>query len=289
MAPTLVKVFLGLAAVLSASSAVSAESHTITFDNQCGKGTPQLLVGGQVVSSGDPYTSSSAISGAIAYLQTGECNTNGEGCTLLEMTLNNPTCIGCGSSSDISLIPPHAFNVEASISYYGACNGQGTTCSSADCSEAFHNPNDNQVQVQCESDNSNLLITFCGNAMTNALVVGGGNSSASAAPKASSSASHVASSSAAPTSATPVSASPVSISVATEPASKATQTLVAVSSSSAAPSATPSVNRGTCKNKKRMERRRAEQPQPADEARALYDLHDRRRRVQARAHEQRSH
>lgn len=35
MAPTLVKVFLGLVAVLSASSAVSAESHTVSFDNQC--------------------------------------------------------------------------------------------------------------------------------------------------------------------------------------------------------------------------------------------------------------
>ena len=35
MAPTFVKVFLGFALALSATSAVSTESHTIKFDNQC--------------------------------------------------------------------------------------------------------------------------------------------------------------------------------------------------------------------------------------------------------------
>ncbi|EKM54286.1 uncharacterized protein PHACADRAFT_258034, partial [Phanerochaete carnosa HHB-10118-sp] len=130
MAPTLAKVFLGLATVLSLSSAVTAESHTIAFDNQCGMGTPTLILNGQIVSTGEPYTQTSTISG-IAYLQTGNCGFNGENCTLMEMTLNDPTCPGCGSSTDISLIPPHAFNVEASFSYYNGCNGQGTTCSSA--------------------------------------------------------------------------------------------------------------------------------------------------------------
>lgn len=32
---------------------------------------------------------------------------NGEGCTLIETTLTNPTSAGSGSSTDISLIPPY--------------------------------------------------------------------------------------------------------------------------------------------------------------------------------------
>ena len=34
MAPTLIKVFLGIAVALSATCAVSAESHTVTFNNK---------------------------------------------------------------------------------------------------------------------------------------------------------------------------------------------------------------------------------------------------------------
>lgn len=36
----------------------------------------------------------------------GSCGDNGEGCTLVETTLVNPTTPGSGSSTDISLIPP---------------------------------------------------------------------------------------------------------------------------------------------------------------------------------------
>lgn len=262
MAPTLVKVFLGLAAVLSVSSAVRAEQHTISFDNQCGKGTPQLIVGGKVVSTGEPYTYNGVISGAIAYLQTGGCGFNGEGCTLMEMTLVNPTVPGGGSSTDLSLIPPHALNVPTSFSYYNGCNGQGASCSSGSCKTAFHVFDDNQVQVQCESNDVNLLITFCGDASSNALVVGG---SGKPATHSSSSTSHTPS----PTPAT------------THPApAKATETLIAVSHTSAAPSASPSVDRGSCKNKKRMVRRRVPPQLTRDEraeheARALFALHGR--------------
>lgn len=42
-----------------------------------------------------------------SYLQNGDqCGYNGEDCTLMEMTMVNPTCTGCGSSADISLIDP---------------------------------------------------------------------------------------------------------------------------------------------------------------------------------------
>ncbi|GJE94950.1 hypothetical protein PsYK624_111260 [Phanerochaete sordida] len=266
MAPTFVQVFLGLAAVLSAASAVSAETHTISFDNQCGKGTPQLLVGGKVVSTGEPYTFNGIISSAIAYLQTGPCGFNGEGCTLLEMTLVNPTAPGSGSSTDISLITPHALNVPASFSYYGGCNGQGASCDSGSCTSAFHVFNDNQVQVQCETNNANLLISFCADAATNELVVGGSGGNTPAAPSSSTSysSSHSSSHSA--------SAAPASSPAPAKAPAKATPTPAAASTSAAA-SAAPSVDRGSCKNKKRMMRRRATAPEL--EARALHDVHAR--------------
>ncbi|OBZ68278.1 hypothetical protein A0H81_11971 [Grifola frondosa] len=140
---------------------VSAEQHTIRFQNNCGKGTPQLVQNGNILSTGQDYVSNGPFTAGIAYLQTGECLLNGEGCTLLEMTLVNPTAPGSGSSTDISLIPPHAFNVEASFSYFDGCDGAGATCSSSTCPTAFFQPNDNQVQVQCQTDNVNLLISFC--------------------------------------------------------------------------------------------------------------------------------
>ncbi|KAF9556709.1 glycopeptide, partial [Agrocybe pediades] len=140
---------------------VFAEKHTITFDNQCGFGSPRLIQKGNVLSTGEPFTSNGPFSSAIAYLQTGNCLLNGEGCTSVEMTLVNPTCPGCGSSTDISLIPPQAYLSEFLSSYQGGCQGQGATCATEDCKTAFFVPDDNQVQVQCQENDVNLLITFC--------------------------------------------------------------------------------------------------------------------------------
>ncbi|TFK44229.1 hypothetical protein BDQ12DRAFT_672609 [Crucibulum laeve] len=143
------------------TTCVSAETHTIKFDNQCGHGTPRLIKAGNILSNGEPYTTNGSFSSGIAYLQTGNCLLNGEGCTLVEMTLTNPTCAGCGSSTDISLIPPLKYSVPTSFSYFGGCNGQGAKCTSANCNTAFFVPDDNQVQVACQDNNVNLLITFC--------------------------------------------------------------------------------------------------------------------------------
>jgi len=141
----------------------NAESHTIRFENQCGFGTPRLIKGPNILPLTDgSYTVNGVFSSAIAYLQTGKCLFNGEGCTTVEMTLGNPTCPGCGSSTDISLIPPLKFSVPTGFLYYGGCDGQGATCSSENCDTAFFRPDDNQVQVQCQEDNVNLLIVFCG-------------------------------------------------------------------------------------------------------------------------------
>ncbi|EED80910.1 hypothetical protein POSPLDRAFT_95888 [Postia placenta Mad-698-R] len=96
-------------AVALAFVQVNAESHTVTFNNRCGYGTPYLRASnGAVLSTGGSYTSNGALVGAIAvpqctysYLQTGSCGNNGEECTLIETTLRNGY-----SSTDISLIPP---------------------------------------------------------------------------------------------------------------------------------------------------------------------------------------
>ncbi|KAI0067159.1 hypothetical protein BV25DRAFT_1876887 [Artomyces pyxidatus] len=149
--------------VLFAGAAAISESHTIRFDNQCGKGTPQLIIGGRVVSNGSDYTSQGPASSGIAYLQTGSCLFNGENCAIVEFTLGNPTCAGCGSSTDISLIAPHQLNVPTGFSYFNGCDGVGATCTTPECNAAFFNPNDNQVQVACQSNNVGLLISFCPN------------------------------------------------------------------------------------------------------------------------------
>ncbi|KAH9485788.1 hypothetical protein JR316_0002703 [Psilocybe cubensis] len=138
-----------------------AESHTVHFTNRCGHGTPTLIQGGRVLSTGGDFTSNGPLVAAIAYLQTGNCGFNGEGCTLVETTLINPTSPGSGSSTDISLIPPHSFSVTSGFGYFNGCDGAGANCASANCNTAFHNPNDNQVQVACQSNNVNLAITFC--------------------------------------------------------------------------------------------------------------------------------
>ncbi|KAF8998259.1 hypothetical protein BDQ17DRAFT_1283448 [Cyathus striatus] len=147
--------------VLTFATYVLAERHIVTFDNRCGYGTPRLIQGSNILSNGEQYTSNGPINSAIAYLQTGNCGFDGIGCSLVEMSLVNPTCPGCGSSADISLIPPLAFSDSVEFTYYGGCDGSGATCSSKDCETAFFVPDDNQVQVQCQEDDVNLKITFC--------------------------------------------------------------------------------------------------------------------------------
>ncbi|KAH0588387.1 hypothetical protein H2248_004242 [Termitomyces sp. 'cryptogamus'] len=141
--------------------AVKGETHTVHFVNNCGSGTPTLIQGPNVLSTGADFTSNGPLISAIAYLQTGACGFNGEGCTLIEMTLVNPTTPGSGSSADISLIPPHAFSVTSGFGYFNGCDGAGADCTSPSCPTAFFEPDDTNVQVACQTDNVNLAITFC--------------------------------------------------------------------------------------------------------------------------------
>ncbi|CAE6465571.1 unnamed protein product [Rhizoctonia solani] len=155
--------FSTLAVALVASIGVQAERHVVHFDNRCGYGTPTLIQGGRVLSTGGDYVSNGPLVAAIAYLQTGACGFNGENCSLLETTLKNPTCAGCGSSTDVSLIAPHKFSVTTGFGYYNGCDGTGNNCKSAGCCPggAFCTPTDYQSQRQCQANDVNLAITFC--------------------------------------------------------------------------------------------------------------------------------
>ncbi|EPT01256.1 hypothetical protein FOMPIDRAFT_1048972 [Fomitopsis schrenkii] len=150
------KLVIAFVAAAYATVQANAESHTVTFTNHCGKGTPTLKSqNGQTLSTGGAYTSDGAALGLIAYLQTGQCGNNGEGCTLVEVTLENGK-----SAADISLIPPHAFSVASGFNF-NACDNAGTDCTDANCPKAYRHPNDNFAVVGCGADNVNIDIKFC--------------------------------------------------------------------------------------------------------------------------------
>ncbi|KAI0286377.1 hypothetical protein BC826DRAFT_92953 [Russula brevipes] len=118
---------------------VRTESHTIRFDNRCDLGKPQLVIGGVILSNGEDWTSNGPAQSGIAYLQTGQCQLNGERCALVEFNLNNPACEG----------------------FFNGCDGRGATCTSSGCSTAYHNSDDNEVLASCQVNDVGLLITFC--------------------------------------------------------------------------------------------------------------------------------
>jgi len=151
------KLATGLLAATVVSLQANAETHTVTFTNKCGYGTPYLWSQtGTLLSTGGAYTSDGPAPGLIAYLQTGNCGQNGEDCTLVEATLEN-----AGSAADISLIPPHEFSVTSGFGYYGGCDNVGTDCTDVNCPIAFRQPGDTWAIIGCGAANVNLAITFC--------------------------------------------------------------------------------------------------------------------------------
>ncbi|KAK1225446.1 hypothetical protein PQX77_011616 [Marasmius sp. AFHP31] len=153
--------FTPFVVIAAATSAVMGESHTVQLINKCGRGTPKLVQAGRILSSGGTFKAGGPLN-AIAYLHTGECGLNGENCTLVEMTLKNPTSDqpGSGSSADISLIPPYKFNVPVSFHFTNGCSN-GVICPNANCPGAFHRPDDNQLVTICQANDAGLVITFC--------------------------------------------------------------------------------------------------------------------------------
>jgi len=151
---------LTAAAVFAAVVAVSAETHTVHFTNNCGFGTPTLVQNGPILSTGADFTSNGPLISAIAFLQTGGCGLNGEGCSILETTLMNPTTPGSGSCTEVLLTPPFEFTVTIGFAYFNGCDSAGFDCTSADCSFPFQMPGQ-PLEVCCQADNVDLAITFC--------------------------------------------------------------------------------------------------------------------------------
>ncbi|CCM02611.1 uncharacterized protein FIBRA_04714 [Fibroporia radiculosa] len=131
------KITITLVAAAMAFVQVCGESHTVTFTNECGYGTPYLWgPDGVLLSTGDPYTSNGPADGLIAYLQTGNCGDNGEYCLAVEANLSN-----AGSSAYISDAPPHEFSVATGFGYYNGCDGLGADCTYNGCpSPAYQFP-----------------------------------------------------------------------------------------------------------------------------------------------------
>ncbi|TDL18844.1 hypothetical protein BD410DRAFT_792840 [Rickenella mellea] len=153
-------VLLALSTIVAAN-VVPTEEHNIQFNNRCGFGNPTVVVGGKIV--GGNFIATGPIRNAIAFPwhRTGNCGFNGENCTVVETTLQNPTTPGTGSETDITLIPPHTFSVPVAFNYTNGCNGVGRSCPTANCVQAFHEPGDPPVQAACQANNVALAITFC--------------------------------------------------------------------------------------------------------------------------------
>ncbi|KAJ7627240.1 glycopeptide [Roridomyces roridus] len=141
---------------------VRGETHTVMFENHCGAGIPMLIAqDGTVLSTGAAYNSTGPIIDAIAFLQTGSCGAKGEGCSTVDITLQNPTSPGGGSSADITVVPPHAFSVVTGFGYFNGCDGAGMDCTIPGCPNAFLTPGGPPIVVACQTDNVNLVVTFC--------------------------------------------------------------------------------------------------------------------------------
>ncbi|KAG8220636.1 hypothetical protein J3R82DRAFT_2902 [Butyriboletus roseoflavus] len=163
---------LAVSFVLFRGAQAQAETHTITFDNRCGYGAPMLIDNGEDILQGSSSYKSSGPWSGIGYLQTGQCGPNGENCSLLEMTLINDNY----TTTDISLIPSHQYNVETSFSYYNGCDGVGKDCNNPNCgtNNAFYGSTDYTAQAYCSLNNVDLYVAFCANASE--IVLGGGAS-----------------------------------------------------------------------------------------------------------------
>ncbi|KAF9523728.1 hypothetical protein CPB83DRAFT_798900 [Crepidotus variabilis] len=137
-------------AFVVATIGVQAEQHVIHFDNKCGRGTPTLIQGSNVLSTGSDYIINGPILGATAYLQTGRCGFNGENCTAININLANT-----GSSTQFDVTPPHTSFIAVHFEYTNGCDGKGDTCSSTTCQSG------NPPPVTCDASNVNLAISFC--------------------------------------------------------------------------------------------------------------------------------
>ncbi|KAJ3902173.1 glycopeptide [Lentinula edodes] len=138
-------------AILAAG--VKAENHTVKFLNNCGIGTPLLKQNGVTLSTGASYTINGPFS-AIALnilIPSGNCGSNGEGCTVVETTLANS-----GSSTTFNM---SSYSIPTGFAYFNGCDGEGWDCTIPGCPGAtgIISP----LPIECLATNVDLEITFC--------------------------------------------------------------------------------------------------------------------------------
>jgi len=150
-------------------SFVSADSeeHTISFVNKCGKGTTTISLDGNVVTTGPTTISAGPFSGFRAYLQQGDCDTDGSGCPYVQATLDNEGL----SHAAIFLLPGAKFTAPIGYKFYGSdgsCDGKGQDCTMPHCPEAVTNPTSpgggipiHFAGANCTAPNINLEVRFC--------------------------------------------------------------------------------------------------------------------------------
>ncbi|TDL18828.1 hypothetical protein BD410DRAFT_686748, partial [Rickenella mellea] len=85
------------------------------------------------------------------------CGFNGENCTVLETSLQIPTSPDTGSETDISLTAPCTTNGYA----FKILCPRNPTGSTANLTEAFHEPGNPPAQAVWQANNVDLAITFC--------------------------------------------------------------------------------------------------------------------------------
>ncbi|EIW85683.1 hypothetical protein CONPUDRAFT_150482 [Coniophora puteana RWD-64-598 SS2] len=150
-------VYTVVVAALAFASNVAAESHRVTFTNNCGKGSPKFLYQGNS-SPGGARTIQGELNGGIAWLSGADgCENNGVNCGAVEFTLQNTGY----SQADITLEPEgnHLYKYPLGFNFIDGCS-DGLHCGSANCAEASHSPP--QVPLKdCQANNCGIHITFC--------------------------------------------------------------------------------------------------------------------------------
>jgi len=143
-------------AALAFASGAAAESHQVTFTNNCGYGTPLFLYQGNSNPQG-ATTIQGELNGGIAWLENGSCTTNGVNCGAVEFTLQDTGY----SQADITLEPEgnHNYVTPLGFNFINGCS-TGLFCNSPTCSEASFTPTQVPL-VDCQANDCGINIIFC--------------------------------------------------------------------------------------------------------------------------------
>ncbi|EIW85936.1 hypothetical protein CONPUDRAFT_148069 [Coniophora puteana RWD-64-598 SS2] len=145
------------AAALALATFVAAESHQVTFTNNCGYGTPLFLYS----SDGTPQgatTIQAPLSGGIAWLENGSCTTDGVNCGAVEFTLVNTGY----SQADITLEPEgnHTYLYPIGFNFTNGCSN-GLFCDNSNCKNVASFTPTQVPLAQCSADNCGINVIFC--------------------------------------------------------------------------------------------------------------------------------